>query len=322
VARKTVIVNTAKVVKLDKPSKLVELHAKEFSLDLKVQRALNEARADAMADNFQPHALGLLTASKRTDGHIYVLDGSHRVSAARKASYDGLLACRLFENLTLQEEAQMFLTLNNSRAVQAIDRFKVRITQGEPVASGINKVLKAYGLHVDWANNESLGVISAIGALEKVYEGAGVREKGSYPELVDKVIRTLHRAYGEKADRATYSKIILEGLGIFIATFGNQIDYDRLVYVLQGTSARQIAVQTRAMRDARIKGGQLGNNAAAVLHRLYNNRHRPKLPEFHAVEPRNASYHLDKGEQDPLYVDPNQYVIEDAMDEAQELQDA
>ena len=321
-ARKTVIVNTAKVVKLDKPSKLVELHAKEFSLDLKVQRALNEARADAMADNFQPHALGLLTASKRTDGHIYVLDGSHRVSAARKASYDGLLACRLFENLTLQEEAQMFLTLNNSRAVQAIDRFKVRITQGEPVASGINKVLKAYGLHVDWANNESLGVISAIGALEKVYEGAGVREKGSYPELVDKVIRTLHRAYGEKADRATYSKIILEGLGIFIATFGNQIDYDRLVYVLQGTSARQIAVQTRAMRDARIKGGQLGNNAAAVLHRLYNNRHRPKLPEFHAVEPRNASYHLDKGEQDPLYVDPNQYVIEDAMDEAQELQDA
>jgi hypothetical protein len=322
VAKKTVIVSTAKVVKLDKPSKLVELHAKEFSLDLKVQRALNEARADAMADNFQPHALGLLTASKRTDGHIYVLDGSHRVSAARKASYDGLLACRLFENLTLQEEAQMFLTLNNSRAVQAIDRFKVRITQGEPVASGINKVLKAYGLHVDWANNESLGVISAIGALEKVYAGAGVREPGQYPELVDKTIRTLHRAYGEKADRATYSKIILEGLGIFIATFGSQIDYDRLVYVLQGTSARQIAVQTRAMRDARIRGGQLGNNAAAVLHRLYNNRHRPKLPDFHAVEPRNASYHLDKAAQDPLYVDPNQYVIEDAIEEAEALQDA
>lgn len=322
-AKKTVVVSTAKVVKLDKPSKLVELHAKEFSLDLKVQRALNEARADAMADNFQPHALGLLTASKRTDGHIYVLDGSHRVSAARKASYDGLLAVRLFENLTLQEEAQMFLTLNNSRAVQAIDRFKVRITQGEPVASGINKVLKTYGLHVDWANNESLGVISAIGALEKVYAGAGVREKGQYPELVDKTIRTLHRAYGDKADRAVYSKIILEGMGIFIATFGNQIDYDRLVYILQGTSARQIAVQTRAMRDAKIRGGQLGNNAAAVLHRLYNNRHRPKLPEFSAVEPRNASYHLDKNQQDPLYVDPNQYVIEDALDEAREaLQDA
>lgn len=313
--RKEVIVNTAKVVKLDKPSKLVELHCKEFSLDLKVQRALNESRADAMADNFQPHALGLLTASKRADGHIYVLDGSHRVSAARKASYDGLLATRLFENLTLEEEASMFLTLNNSRAVQAIDRFKVRITQNEPIASGINKVLKTYNLHVDWANNESLGVISAIGALESVYAGAGVREPGQYPDLVDKVVRTLSRAYGDKADRATYSKVMLEGLGIFIATFGSRIEFDHLVSALQATVPRQIAAQTKAMRDAKVKGGQIGNNAAAVIHRLYNNRYRPKLPEFHAVEPRNASYHTD-----PLYVDPNQYVIEDAMND--ELQDA
>lgn len=321
-AKKKVIVSSAKVVKLDKPSRLVELHAKEFSLDLKVQRALNEARADAMADNFQPHALGLVTASKRADGHIYILDGSHRTSAARKANYDGLIACRLFENLTLEEEAAMFLSLNNSRAVQAVDRFKVRVTQGEPVASGINKVLKTYGLHVDWANNDSLGVISAIGALEYVYAGAGVREPGQYADLVDKVVRTLNKAYGERADRATYSKIMLEGLGIFIATFGSRIDYDRLVAVLQGTVPRQIAAQTRAMRDARIKGGQLGNNAAQVIHRLYNNRHKPKLPEFHAVEPRNASYHLDN--QDPLYVDPNQYTIDDSLeaDDAREKVDA
>ena len=319
-AKKEIIVNTAKIVSLDKPSKLVELNAKEFSLDLKVQRALNEARADSMADNFQPHALGIITASKRTDGHIYCLDGGHRISAARKADYQGLIATRLFENLTLQEEAALFLSLNSSRAVQAIDRFKVRITQGEPVATGINKVLKTYDLHVDWANNQSLGVISAIGALENVYAGLGIREKGEYPDLVDKVIRTLHQAYGDKADRATYSRIMLEGLGILIATFGSRIDYDRLVYVLQGISPRQIVVQTRQMRDARIKGGQLGNNAAAVLHRLYNSRHRPKLPEFHAVEPRNDSYHLDK--QDPLYVDPNQYVIEDALEEAQEKVDA
>lgn len=308
-ARKEVIINTAKVVTLEKPSRLVELHAKEFSIDLKVQRQLNEARADAMSEDFQPHALGLVTASKRTDGHVYILDGAHRISAARKADYSGLIATRLFENLTLKEEASLFLTLNSSRAVQAIDRFKVRITEGEPVAVGINNVLKTYGLHVDWANNESLGVISAIGALESVYSGAGVREKGQYPELVDKVIRTLSKAYGEKADRATYSKIMLEGLGIFIATFGSRIDYDRLVYVLQGTVPRQIVVQTRALKDAKVARGTLGTQSAVVIHRLYNNRWKAKLPEFHAVEPKNASYHTD-----PLYVDPNQYTIESAME--------
>lgn len=314
-AKKRVIVNTAKVITLDKPSKLMELHAKEFSIDLKVQRILNEARAEKMAENFQPQALGLITASKRTDGHLYCLDGGHRISAARKADYDGLIATRVFENLTLEEEAQLFLSLNNSRAVQAIDRFKVRVTKGERSAVAINDVLRAYDLHVEWANNESLGVISAIGALEKVYGGAGVWKPGEYPDLVDKVIRTLSRAYGEKAERATYSKLLLEGLGIFIATFGARIDYDRLVTTLQGQVPAQIAAHTRVLRNARSISGSLGRSAAEVIHQMYNHRNRQKLPEFGAVEvlntlPEADDKHINKPqpEQDPLYVDAAEFA--------------
>jgi hypothetical protein len=194
--------------------------------------------------------------------------------------------------------------------VQAIDRFKVRITQGEPVAVGINNVLKAYGLHVEWANNESLGVISAIAALEHVYHGAGVWKKGDYPDLVDKVIRSLYRAYGEKAERATYSKIMLEGLGIFCASFGARIDYDRLQYVLEGTVPRQIAVQARTLRDARGKknAAGLGRAAAEVIHQMYNHRFKAKLPEFGAVDVLNALPEGPAYDQDPLYVDANQYV--------------
>lgn len=308
--KKKVIVNTAHVVMLEKPSKLVELHAREFSIDLKVQRILNEARADQMADKFQPHALGMVTASKREDGHIYLLDGAHRISAARKASYDGLIATRLFENLTVQEEAELFLSLNSSRAVQAIDRFKVRITQGEPVAVSINNVLKTYGLHVEWANNQSLNVISAIAALESTYHGAGVWKKGDYPDLVDKVIRSLHRAYGENGDRMVYSKVMLEGLGIFIASFGARIDYDRLQYALQGTVPRQIAVQARTLRDARGKknAAGLGRAAAEVIHQMYNHRYKMKLPEFGAVDVLNSLPEGKGYDQDPLYVDASQYV--------------
>ena len=295
-----------KVVTLDKPSKLVELNAKEFSLDLKVQRQLNEDRADKMAEDFQPQALGLVTASKREDGHTYVLDGSHRVSAARKARYDGLIACRLFENLTLQEEAQLFLSLNNSRAVQAIDRFKVRVTQGEPVASGINKVLEHYGLHVDWANNASLGTISAIGALEKVYKGAGIREEGQYPDLVDKLCDVLTKAYGKdaSADRSIFSATVVQGLGTFIAIYNKRIDMERLVTALQNTTPRQIITNTRVLKDAKLKGSQMAMNAAQVILNLYNNRNRAKLPEMNTIEPKNDSYHADR-------VDPNQYVKKD-----------
>lgn len=315
--QKKVLEDTTKIVPLNKPSSLVELHAKEFSIDLKVQRLLNEGRAEKMAEDFQPQALGLITASKRADGHVYCLDGGHRISAARKAGYDGLLATRLFTDLTLEEEAQLFLTLNSSRAVQAIDRFKVRITKGEPQAVSINKVLKAYGLHVEWANNDTLGIISAIGTLESVYRGAGVREDGEYPELVDKVIRTLHRAYGAEAERATYSRIMLLSLGILIATFGSRIDFDRLVYILQSNTPRQIVAQTRALGSTRvIKVTGQGSVGAIVLHRMYNNRFKNKLPEFHEVEARNAAYHKKDPTKDPLYVDPAQYVIEDVMQDA------
>lgn len=295
-----------KISLLEKRSELMQLSAKEFSIDLKVQRQLNEARVDEMAADFKPHALGIINASRREDGHLYVIDGGHRMSAARKCDYPGLLDTKVFYDLTLKEEAELFLALNFSRAVQAIDRFKVRVTMGDPDAVNINNVLKAYGLHVDWANNASLGVISAINTLEKVYAGAGVREEGAYPELVDKVIRTLHRAYGSNGDRMTYSKVMLEGLGVFIATFGSRIDYDRLVYILEGIAPRQLAIQARTLRDAKIKGSSLGANSAEAIHRLYNNRFKNKLPDFHEVEPKNNYV----PEHDPLYVDPNQYVLD------------
>jgi hypothetical protein len=220
------------------------------------------------------------------------------------ANYDGLIATRLFTDLTLSEEAELFLTLNRSRPIMPIDRFKVRLTMEEPVAVAINDVLKRYGLHVEWANNASLGTISAISTLEKIYFGAGVRDKGEYPDLVDKVIKALKRAYGENADRTTYSRGVLEGMGLFVATFGHKIDWDRLNYVLEGTSPRQFVVQARTLRDAKARGGGLGKAAAEVLHQMYNHRYKEKLPDFGSVAPLHSTDYR----QDPLYVDPAQYV--------------
>lgn len=296
------------IAKLDKPNRLEELDCMQFSIDPRVQRQLNEQRVETMSEDFKPHALGLITASRRADGHLYVLDGAHRVSAARKAKFDGLMATRVFENLTLAEEAGMFLTTNTTRAVQPIDRFKVRVTMGDPAAVAINHVLKHYGLQVNWAGNGAINAVSAVGTLEKVYYGAGVRPEGQYSDLVDRVIGTIHKAYGPDGERINYSRTMLEGLGIFWATFSKRIDPDRLTQVLQATVPRQIAAQARTLRDA--KGGTIGENAAEVLHRLYNHRYRGgsgKLPEFHEVDV-SATFFVP--ESDPLWVDPSQFVID------------
>lgn len=292
------------IQKLNKPSSLEELHCKEFSVDERVQRALNEPRVAAMAEDFRPDSLGLITASRRQDGHLYVLDGQHRVAAARKARYDGLIATRVFKELAVDEEAGLFLTLNSTRKVEAIDRFKVRVTMGDRVAQSINNVLKRYGLHVDWASNEARKTISAIVTLEKIYHGAGVWKYGDYSELVDRTLKTIHGAYGEDAERSAYTRSMMEGLGIIHAHFGSRIDQDRLVKSMASVVPTQIAARARTLRDA--KGGTLGGAAAEVIHSLYNRNLKDggrKLPEFADVEPLNQEM-----PHDPMVVDPNDFV--------------
>lgn len=303
--RNTRTVKRAKtrIEKLDKPSHIEELTAGDFYVDHNVQRGLQEARVAEMAADFRPDSMGLITASLRPDGRIAILDGQHRIAAARSARYDGPIVTRVFENLTVQEEAGLFLTLNKSRAVSTIDKFKVRITLGDPIATNINKILKAYGLNVNFANTKTQNTIGAVVTLEKVYHGAGVRDNGHHADLVDRVIGSLIAAYNGDTRPAVFSRPMVEGLGIFHATYGKRIDRDRLTETLSGIPPRQVATRARTRRDA--LGGSIGENAAEVMLEIYNHRRRDKLPPFKSVDPY-ANY--SDPTKDELYVDPAQYI--------------
>ena len=302
-ATKPLAKKKTQISKLDKPNFVTEFYVGEFMTDHQVQRQLNEKRVAELASDFRPDSMGLVTVSKRLDNRMYLLDGQHRIAAGRLANYEGKVATRVFENLTLEEEAGLFLTLNHTRQVSPIERFKVRVTLGDRMAVNINNILKAYGLHVDYAAAKQGNTVSAIVTLEQVYRGAGVWDDGEYSDLVDKVIRTVSRAYGDVKENV-FSRAMLEGMGIFHASFGKRIDNDRLVEVLANVPPRQITSRARTRRDA--MGGSIGENAAEVIHSLYNSRRRDKLPDFAAVEPRNNV----TPKLDPDYVDPAQYALD------------
>jgi hypothetical protein len=298
---KTLAKKITHIEKLDKPSSLKELHAAVFNVDLRVQRELNEKRSDEMAADFRPDSMGLITASKRPDGRLYILDGAHRVSAARKAMYDGLLATRVFEDLTLQEEAGLFLKLNDTKRIQAIDRFKVEVTMGDRQAVNINNILKAYDLHVDWSAAANPKSISAIVTLKRLYRGAGVWDDGEYADLVDATVKTITKSWPGETRDGVFSRAVLEGVGIFHATYGKKIELERLYKVVGNVPARQLVSRARTRRDA--TGGTIGENAAEIILDLYNNRQKDKLPSFEKAEPKNVMSARDR-----LEVDPNQYV--------------
>jgi hypothetical protein len=157
---------------------------------------------------------------------------------------------------------------------------------------------------VNFASSGTPNTISSIVTLEKVYHGAGVREGGHHAELVDRVIDSLIKAYGGDTRPVVFSRALVEGLGIFHATFGKKVDKDRLIDTMSAVPPRQVASRARTRRDA--LGGSLGENAAEVILDIYNARRKDKLPAFGKTDPviNNA---IDPTK-DELYVDPNQYV--------------
>lgn len=255
---------------------LKDMKVTEFSVDPAVQRQLNEPRVKLLTSKFNPKMLGLFTASKRADGRAYILDGQHRMAAARNKQYQGYVAVRLYENLTLAEEAQLFLDLNDTRKVNAMDKFLVRATMGDPAAVALKGALERVGLKA--SSQHSGGMFAAIVSLERVYHG--FMNKGGEPrlDLVEATLQILTRAYGNK-DRTAFQANTVQGIGLIIHIFGKRVNADDLVSALRSTTSDALAIKGRATKD--LEGGTGAQGVAKVLLSYYNKNKSASRLEFH-----------------------------------------
>lgn len=257
-------------------SQLVDMKASEFSVDPAVQRVLNEPRVEKIAKNFKPQMLGLFTASKRIDGRTYIIDGQHRMAACRKKHFDGYIATRVYEGLTLAEEAELFLDLNDTRKVSALDKFHVRATKGDPAAVAMKDALERFGLKA--SGQHSAGMFAAIVALERVYRGFMSYASEPRIDLVEAVLHILVRAYGTDERRAFQANTV-QGIGLIIQVFGKRVDADELVRVLKSIDATDLAVKGRSTKD--LEGGTGAQGVAKVILSLYNKGKSASRLEFH-----------------------------------------
>jgi hypothetical protein len=248
----------------------------EFAVDPSVQRQLNEPRVNKLAKEFNPKMLGLITASKRLDGRNYILDGQHRIMAARKAGWTGYVATRLYENLSVAEEAQLFLDLNDTRKVGALDKFLVRATMGDPSAVALKEALDRVGLRV--SGTHAGGQFAAIVSLERVY--AGFMSYASEPriDLVEAVLQILTRAYTAQERKAFQANTVM-GVGLILHIFGKRVDADDLVAALRSIPADALAIKGRSTKD--LEGGTGAQGVAKVLLSIYNKGKSSRRLEFH-----------------------------------------
>lgn len=212
----------------DKPYTEELIRVDDLQVDPHIQRLyLDVRRVDRMVLRFNEAALGVITVSRRNAVTNIVIDGMHRREATRRArGGDYLVATHVFEGLTLPEEAQMFVDLNNMNKPNLFDLFRLRIVAEDPQAIAINKLLMAYGWKV--ASTNSRGVVKAVGTLDDLY----LQGQRAENDLLQFVLMTVTRAWG--LDHEAVRASILTALAAVFTEYGDTLDQDRLVHILKG----------------------------------------------------------------------------------------
>lgn len=147
----------------------VRLCANDITIDPRYQRGLDESRVDAMAKSLDEARIGVPVLSLRKDNSYVVLDAQHRLEALRRAGKGNVkVLCEVHNGLSLDEEAALFLKLNNGRkAVRVFDKYRARLVAKEHVAVEFTRIVESLGLKIGAAPGKN--TVCAIQAVESVY---------------------------------------------------------------------------------------------------------------------------------------------------------
>lgn len=249
----------------------------KLTVDPAVQRGVDKLRVDKMAKDYRTDALGTVIVSRREDGTCHVVDGQHRVQATIAAGYgDQEIACLVYEGLTRPEEAAMFRRLNNTRTVMPVDKFRVRVVEGDAAAVTLNGILNHHGWKVEQSKND--GMFAAVAALEAVYRGK-LNGPGDATTICDTLIRVITEAWGH--DSAGVRSEIVAGIGAVLLRYNTRVDLAKLVSELGQAKAgpRGLIGKAKGLRDYR--GGKLSDAFAEVIVEMVNKSRRTnRLPEW------------------------------------------
>lgn len=205
---------------MNKPS-IRDLPVSILIVDVDVQRRLDLRRVARMVADFQPHALGTITVSRRADGSYHIIDGQHRVMTAREARGDSFqISSRVFDGLSLHQEAELFRLLNETAKPSAFDGFRVRVIEGEHVAVHVTDMLKRHGFMLNRGTQD--GAFSAVTAAERIYR--------LDPNALERALGSITHAWG-RTSSAVDSRIV-DGIGHVWHRYGDAIDGESLAMKL------------------------------------------------------------------------------------------
>lgn len=188
----------------------------QMQIDESYQRKLDAGGSQALIRRIAVHwDWGLcqpLFVARRADGGLYVVDGQHRLEAAKLRGDIWQLPCVVVSFDGAASEAAAFVALNQQRRpLSKLQIFKAALAAGDPEARTITAALEEAGLSLASSTNLDTcppGAMSNIAGLQNCLRVHGERVLGA-------ALDVLAQAY--KGQVLRYAGSIFPGLAVIVA---------------------------------------------------------------------------------------------------------
>lgn len=199
------------------------------------QRPLSMAHVMRIAKAFDPKRLGVIEVTRREDGRFNVNDGSHRVSGAKAAKWDGKFLAHVHEAMSIKDQAELFLGLNTQRVVSPVDKFRVEVTAEHPLPVLVERALRVRGWQVGGSGARRTTAITALKSIAK-----------RSPDHLDRVINIIDKAWG--GEPKSMPADVTKALGLIIADQG-WLDTDHMVEALRAVTPQMLQAKAAAAQE-------------------------------------------------------------------------
>ena len=245
-------------------SHLETIKVGDIRIDCDAQRDVTKQSVKTLASNFNPDLMGIIVVSHR-DGVYWVMDGQHRVLALKEVLGDDAdewpVIAECYEGLNEEQEAEMFLSLNNRKTVSAFDKYKVGVTAKRQVPEDIERIVTAHGLRT--SRDGKAGSISAVTALQAVYTLEGYK-------LLSRTLSVISAAW----DATIWDSFIIKGVARFLNRYQLRVKDERLTRVLADYPLANKGLKMAAEKNRKTYGINLEIATAAAITDAYNKGRR------------------------------------------------
>jgi hypothetical protein len=255
----------------DRELKYVKLS--KMKVSAMAQRQFNPSWANQLFKEFDIDRMATPQVSFR-EGYYYIMDGQHTIAALKqflgKGWEDQCIQCWVATGLTEQDEADIFLSLQYRKNVDAFQKFRVSLTAARPIETEINKIVHNERLVIS-QDTTLKGSLACVGTLIKTFKRDG-------PESLQRTLSIIRDAYGDGG----FKHAVIDGISMVCHRYNGVLNPESTIESLRHTNGGVNGLLNKAYAYQTKTGHPMNICVAAEVIIIINRDRTPKtkLPSW------------------------------------------